>query len=451
MSNSDATPEKANLSERFAFGGAQFASCLFPAFTTYYLMGFYTDVALISPWVTGVLLMFLRLIGACNEYVVGLFMNRTRFRDGKYRPYFKWCAVPYAVSLALLCLTPVTSMTGKIAFAAAMLFTCELFSSALSTAAHAMVPYIARGDVDRTRFVSFSNASCILTFIVVGTFLLPIADFFATFFGNGNRQVGLPLTLTLFAVIAVPLHLNAYFRLQERHFVVSTRKPAVRELLSAITHNRRLLLFMLGFGVYTIANAFKSQIGWYYVTYNMGRPELLPVVILAGLISPLAMQPVMPRLAARVAKETLIVIGLFGAAASAFLMLAAGNSPAALLGCLVLYGLFTAITANQVYTVMASFADEISSRNEIQMSEILAATTGFTYRAGAAIAIGIASLVLALTGYMTPTPDDAGNLATITQSPTALWGIKALFIFSTAGGMVLAGVIMLKFRSVRSR
>jgi Na+/melibiose symporter-like transporter len=139
-----------------------------------------------------------------------------------------------------------------------------------------------------------------------------------------------------------------------------------------------------------------------------------------------------------------------GAAAASFLMLAAGNNPFALLGCLVVYGLFTAITANQVFTVMASFADEIRECNGIQMSEILAATSGFTYRTGAAVASGIAPLVLALTGYMSPIADSTGNLVSVAQTPTALLGIKALFIFGTAGGMILAGAIMLRFRSAQA-
>ena len=82
--------EKINTVEMLSFGGAQFASYIFMAFSSYYLMMFFTDVALISPAITAVFMVFYRLFDAADNQVIGLFINRTRFNDGKYRPYFKW-------------------------------------------------------------------------------------------------------------------------------------------------------------------------------------------------------------------------------------------------------------------------------------------------------------------------------------------------------------------------
>jgi len=434
--------EKAHWTEKPAFGGAQFAACIYPAFVAYHLTWYCTDVALIPPLVTGVLLFGMRLFGALYDNAVGVFINRTQFRDGKYRPYYKWCAVPYAVSLALLCTMPVTSLAARVVYLAVMLIFCAIFNSVIGTATFAMIPYVAKSDVDRTKFVSFCIVCSILTYILIGTFLPPLVEFL----GNGDKRVGFPSAMTLLAILAVPLLFAAYFLLKERHFTVAASTATIRELVTTVTQNRRLLFFFAGYGIYATANGFKNQTTYFYLTYNMERLDLLPVVIFAGLASPLAMQVVIPRLLALARKETLLVVGLFGAAGGSLLMAAAGRNPAALIACVVVYGMFTAVFANLVYAVMASFTDEIMESKSIRMSDVLAATMRFSDRVGIAVTGGMVPLVLWLSGYVAPSLEQLAAGQVAEQSATALAGIKALYIFLTAVGLILAGLAMLQLR-----
>ena len=424
--------EKANAAEMLSFGGTQFAANIFMAFSSFYLMMFFTDVALIPPATTAVLLLFYRLFSAVDAQAIALFINRKRFTDGKYRPYYKWCALPFAVSLAALGMTPYVSI-GRVIYAAFILIICDLSWTTLQMASFSMLPYLARDDASRSEFVSFSNGSSILAYILVGTFMLPLTDFL----GGGERSKGFALALTLLAIIAVPFLFNAYFRLKERFYSEPRIKPAIQHILLAIGRNRRIILFMAGFCIYSMADAFKNLTTYYYMIHIVGRPDLLPAIILAGLLSPLAMQPVIPRLLAYARKEGLIVFGLFTSSCSSLLMLAAGNRPFALIACIALYGMFTAIVSNMVFAVMASFSDEIRTRQNISMSEILAATMNLSSNIGIGIASAASALGLAVWGY---------EAQTATQTAGALMGIKALYILCTTAGMVFAGVLMLLFR-----
>ena len=413
-----------------SFGGAQFASGIYMAFVSYYLMMFCTDVALIPPAATAILLLCYRLFSVVNGQVTALLINRSNFKQGKYRPYFKWFSLPFAISLAALGLTPVINITGRIIYATITLILCELCWLALHTASLSMLPYLSLDDVNRTKFVSFSNSSAILAFILVGTFMLPLASFF----GGGDRNKGFPLTLALFAIIIPPLYLNAYFRLKERHYSESPGKPFIKDMFLAVGRNKRLLLFLAGYCLYYMADTFKNLTTYYYMTYNMGRADLIPVIILAGLISPLAVQPIIPRLLSLAKKETLIIFGLFASSCASLLMLAAGNNPYALISCAVLYGMFTAIVANLVFAVMASFSDELRIRQNISMSEILAAAMDLSATVGAAITSSTVPMVMAAFGYI-------ANSAS--QTAGTLTGIRALYIPCTAAGMILSGLVLL--------
>ncbi|MCL2338261.1 MAG: MFS transporter [Firmicutes bacterium] len=426
-------PKKVSGVELASFGGARFASSIFMAFSSYYLMAFYTDAALIPPAAIVALLLTMRLFGAAADQAVGVFINRASLKGGKYRPYFKWMALPFTASLVLLGLTLETSTAGKVIYAAVTLLVCELCWSVLNTAALSMLPYLAKGDTNRTRFVSFSHASSILAYIAVGTLMMPMVSFF----GAGNKRLGFGLTLALFAIVALPLQFNAYFRLKERHYSDVPEKPAVRKLFLAIVRNKRVMLFFAGFCFYAMADSFKSQTTYYYMTFNMGRPDLLPVMIMLSLLSPLAVQPFIPWLLRFAGAKTLIAAGLFASSLVSLLMIVAGRNVTALAACIVLYGVFTAVTNNLVFTVLASFTDEIREHRKINMSEVLSSTMSLSARIGVAITSGAAPLALAVFGY---------SAQAAVQPDSALLGIKMLFIVCTAAGMALSGIVMLLFR-----
>ena len=420
--------------ERLAFGAAQFSSTILPAFSAYYLLFFFTDVSGIHPATTAVILASLRILNAFGEQFSAFYINRMRLKNRSYRSYFKLCAAPLTVSLALLGITPMVGFGFRTVFAALTLFLSDFFSTLLVTASLSMLPFLALDDSERARFVSCFNIGSIVAYIVVGTFMMPISGAF------GGGRTGFALTIALFAAIAAPLNINAYLKLREHNDSAAAKKPSIRDMLSAIVQNRRIMLFMTGYCLYSMADAFKSQTTYYYMSLNMGRPDLIPIVIMMGLLVPAAVQPFVSRLLSLAKKETLVAAGIFMAAVSSLMMFAAGNDPYILIACATAYGAFTAVSMNLVLTVTASFADEIRSRRSIGMSEILTSTLSLSGRIGTAIAAGVIPMVMAAHGYL------AGAAA---QLPSVLSGIKILYIACTAAGMLLSGIIMLLFRVKR--
>ena len=430
--------EKNSVVEMLSFGGIQFAASVYMAFLSYYLMAFCTDVALIPATTTAVLLFCFRLFSAADTPALGVLINRTRFKEGKYRPYLKWSALPFAMSLIGLGLTPEVGIAGRAFYLALMLLICDLSWSALNTASMSMIPYLARDDINRTKFISFSNGSSILAFLLVGTFMLPLVKFLGGG-DSGNDAKGYALALSLFALLAAPLILNAYLRLQEKGYPSFPVKPTIKEIFLVIGRHNRLMFFLTGFCIYYMADAFKNLTTYYYMTYYMERSDLLPVVIMAGLITPLAFQLVIPSLLRFANKETWIVAGLFGAMGSCLSMLATGTQPYALIVCVVFYGAFTAVVANLVYAVVAAFTDEIQLSQNISISEILTASVNVSSNIGIAVASGAAAATLAVFGY---------SAGAEIQADGVLLAIKTLYIICTAVGMGLGGCVMLKFRNL---
>jgi Na+/melibiose symporter-like transporter len=133
-------PIWANTVEKLSFGGMQFALCIYMAFASYYLMVFFTDVSLIPLTVTASLLLGHRLFSVVCGQGIGLFINRRRFKEGKYRFYFKWFALPFALSLIALGLTSEIDLAYRIIYAGVALMLCEVCWLVLHTASFALLP-----------------------------------------------------------------------------------------------------------------------------------------------------------------------------------------------------------------------------------------------------------------------------------------------------------------------
>ena len=423
---------KNSAMKMLAYGGVQFATSIFYAFSSYYLLAFLTDVAMIPTAIAGALLFALRLFSAAGDQAIGIYMNRSNeAKGGKYRPWFFRCALPYAICLAAVGFAPGFGLAGKVAYAAATLLLCELFRSALSMAAMSMLPYMAETDEERAKYISFSTAAGIFSYLVIGTFMIPLVGILG---GSGGPRTGYAVIFVLFAVVAAPLGFNAYFRLSEgRYDAALTRQPLVK-LYAAIFRNSRIILFYIGYCLFAIADAFRNLTAYYYVIYNLERPEILPIVIMAGVLTPLAMQPIIPKLLAFADKETFIVAGIFAASALNFILPAISAGEYAVIVCAVIYGAVTAVAVNLVYAMLASFADEMRERHKLQMSDVLSATLSLSNKIGIAIAGGAVPLVMAAYGY------SAQNAA---QPATALASVKSLYFTFTAAGMALSGIVML--------
>lgn len=69
--------------------------------TSIFLLYFYTDIFGISPAAAGMLFLLTRIWDAINDPVVGHWVDRTRTRWGRFRPFMALAAVLIPVSLYL--------------------------------------------------------------------------------------------------------------------------------------------------------------------------------------------------------------------------------------------------------------------------------------------------------------------------------------------------------------
>ncbi|MDR3121710.1 MAG: MFS transporter, partial [Clostridiales bacterium] len=428
---------EAGFAEKLAYGCTGMATGFPLAFTTYYLLYFYTDVFLIPTGAIAALLFFYRVFDAADDLAIGFFMNRASFKRGKYRPYFLWLCAPFAVFTAAVFFTPGFGGAWKIVYAVLTLFLWESAYTMLNTAAGALLPYVAREESERTEFNSVKILLSIIAFLIVNTFGLAIVGFFSgqgliRFGGLAGDRLGFFLTAAALGLVGVPLHFAAYRGVRERHSPFAAAAPPMLtsapgpesesasaraptpapgpesalfaaaapapvsflRILRGIAGNHRLLLLFGVYLTYWTGVTFRNQMTVFYVSRNLGRPAGdTSVVILVGLLATLVIQPVIPMLSRRFGRGRFMLFGLCGSMCSALLPLLFGASYPFLIITALPFGLCSAIPANLIFLTLADFVDAERKKN-LNVSEIYFAAFGFCAKLGMGIAGGLCPLVL---------------------------------------------------------
>src|SRR5690625_1797478 len=103
--------QKISLKENFGHSFGIFGSSIIYAFLNTFLMKYYTDVIEITPAVIGTLFFIARIWDAINDPIMGLVVDKTNTRWGKFRPYVLITPIFIVISTILLFTVPDISMT----------------------------------------------------------------------------------------------------------------------------------------------------------------------------------------------------------------------------------------------------------------------------------------------------------------------------------------------------
>lgn len=399
------------------------------ALSEYFLLTFYTDVALLPLPAIGAFLFLYRVFDMGNDAAAALFINRFTFSKGKYRVYLLWLSVPFAVLTSLVYQAPNFNASGKIAYAVITLFLWEVLYTLLATSLDSVLPYISVNAREREKL---NSAKCIGA---VGGYLLvsAIALKLMSAFGGANTRAGYSVTSILFAAASIPMLVFGYFNIKERHYQSPKLPATIKEIAANTFTNKKLGLIFLMYACFCMANSFKNQMTIYFVIYKLNKNiESASLIITIGVIASFAMQIIIPFITRFFNREKFMTFGLIAAVCS--MIFAAGQRSLLMFAlCNVAYGVFSAIPANLVFISIADLTDEAFAEKGLHIGDIYLSALSMASKIGKAAAALMCSIVMSYTGYAPNAPH---------QSALVISGISVLFIGGTAFMQVMSSVFM---------
>lgn len=258
---------------KLSFGLGGFGKDLVYAIVSTYFMKYLTDVRMVDPAFVGVLFMAARIWDAFNDPFMGMVVDNTRSRWGKFRPWILVGTLLNAVVLVLLYLDVHLAPTTYLIYVAVMYILWGMTYTIMDIPYWSMVPALTDNEDERSQVSAIPRFFASTAWLVVGSLGLYIVKYF----GDGDQILGFSRFAIGVALIFVVTILLTVFNTKER--VVATsgtgEKTSFKGMIRVLAKNDQVLV-VLGIALFfNLAYQLSNSFALYYFEYVCGVKEAL--------------------------------------------------------------------------------------------------------------------------------------------------------------------------------
>ena len=414
---------------KFSYGlgalGKDFACSIVYLFLMYY----YTDVAGVPAAFVGTLFLVVRMIDAVSDPVMGMIVDNTRSRFGKFRP---WIVLGTVInSLALLALFSAHLFSGLqlLLFVPVTYIVWGLTYTIMDIPVWSMVPALSARREERERLVGWPRLFASIAWTIVGTYgLASIA-----FLGRGEEGRGCLLLSGLIIIAFLASALITFSQVRERVATqVTIERFSFGDVIAILRNNDQLASLIGCVLTFNIGTQLVGGFAIYYFSYAIGKPELFPMFALVSGIAEMLGIFLFPWLCRHLPRRfTWYIASLFALACSVVLL--AGSIVAPKSGVLVAGAgallKFGGGIANGLGTVMLADVVDYGHYKTGKRSEsiIFSVQTMLVKFAGAFAGFFI-GVGLSLIGYV---PNEIQSEATVFGLRTLMIGLPVVFLIGS--------------------
>ena len=420
--------------QRISYGLLDVAGNLLYCFGSTYILYFYTDVAGITLAIAGTILLLARIVDGIDAPVWGIIIDKTRSRYGKCRPWFLWLPLPFAVFSALSFWSPDISMTGKTLYAAISYMIASILFTGLNTPLSAILPLMTLSAKERLILNSYRMTGGQIGVLLMNATALPLV----AFLGGGNDKSGFFYTAIVFAIISCALTLFAFRNIRELDTDKIQQQPQLpmKKSFRAMKGNWPWILMVLANLIFWVALQQRASTIVYYLTYNLDRKDLVPLVNSLATIQILFIIAI-PFFSRYLSKTGIWIAGLLLSTAGGILVWLAAGNVTLLIVAWVLANIGSGIACSMPFAMLGFAVDYGAWKTGVKATSILIAFgSTLCIKMGSGIGTAFAAWIMNRFGYL---PNQA-------QTAAGLEGITWAFIWTPALLFALAALPLLFFR-----
>ena len=436
MSQSSPAPsyKKVSAREKYAFGIGAIGKDAICNMVGSFLMLYFTDTLFLAPAFVGILFFVARIWDAINDPMMGMIVDNTRSRFGKFRIWLVIGTLVNSVVFVLLFHTFNLQGTSLYIYVTVMYILYGMTYTIMDVPYWSWLPNLTNDPHERESVSVIPRFFASLAGFSVATFGLFVINWFNQKAGLDNlyAEHGFTMFAIMIAILfIVTIGITVFNVKEESTLDAKAEKTSLKQALKIIVENDQLRAFIgllltfnlatqiaKGFAVYY----FKAVCGneYLYSVFGMAiLAEMLGLVLFPSIAKKLSRQKVYS-LACSLAAAGLVLLGIFG-----FVL------PQSVIGvvisCAVLFfgsGLSLGVTT----CCMADVIDYGEVRFGVRNESVLCSAQTFLMKAAMAAAGGLTGIGLSLVGYQ-------AELSV--QSAGTVMGIRILMIVIPA---LLAGL-----------
>ncbi len=296
-----------NKRNKYFFGLGTIGRDMFYSVISMYLIWFLTEILNLSDqmlaW-TGGILTFMRIFDALNDPIMGLIVDNTKSRWGKFKPWILVGALTSAVFMVLLFTDLGLSSVGYIIFFTIFYLSWDITYGLNDIAYWSMMPSLSLNQKEREKIGAFARICANIGLFVVVVGILPITNAMGD--ALGNMEQAWFLFALVIALLMVGFQLFTLFGVKEhRTSFREEEKTTIKGMVKAIFKNDQLLFTTISMVLFTIGYMTTTSFGAYFFKYAFGDEGMYSVFAAVLGVSQLSALAVFPLFSKRFSRKQL--------------------------------------------------------------------------------------------------------------------------------------------------
>ena len=266
--------QKLTSREKYSYGIGAYGKDLACGIVYTFLMIYFTDVVGINPAFVGTLFLMARLWDAINDPIMGMIVDNTRSRFGKFRPWIFIGTILNSVVLFLLFRKPDLEGTSLYLYYSVMYILWGMTYTIMDIPYWSMIPTLATTKEDREKISVVPRIFASLGGLTVTTFGIALVNKL----GNGNQIKGFEYFALGIIIIFIISTIVTCINVKEKTQVqVNNEKVNIKQALNILKQNDQLLVFIGIVLAYNLAMQLAGGAAIYYFKYVAGKESLFSV------------------------------------------------------------------------------------------------------------------------------------------------------------------------------
>ncbi|WP_394153645.1 melibiose:sodium transporter MelB [Vibrio maritimus] len=267
------------IKTKFSYAMGSIGANLAYSIVAVFLMYYYTDVVGLSAAFVGALFFFARFFDAFTDPIMGMIVDNTKTRFGKFRPWLIIGALLNSVLLIVTFSAHLIPSEWLIVYATISYVLWGITFTIIDIPFWSMVPAITRSRDSRESLVVWLRLAASLVAMTFGAYGLKMAGFF------GGADLGRGFEITSYIVIALFVICMFVMAINVKEVPVKQKKTArfnIKDVARIIISNDQLVALIGLVLAYNCSFHFINGFAIYYFSYALGNPEYFAIFMVVS-------------------------------------------------------------------------------------------------------------------------------------------------------------------------
>ena len=266
--------QRLSSKEKYSYGIGAYGKDLACGIVYTFIMIYFTDVVGINPAFVGTLFLVARLWDAINDPIMGMIVDNTRSKFGKFRPWIFIGTILNSVILFLLFRKPDLEGTSLYLYYSVMYILWGMTYTIMDIPYWSMIPTLATTKEDREKISVVPRIFASLGGLTVTTFGITLVNKF----GNGDQLKGFEyFSLGIIVIFIISTIITCMNVKEKTEVQVNNEKVNIKQAFNILKQNDQLLVFIGIVLAYNLAMQLAGGAAIYYFKYVAGKESLFSV------------------------------------------------------------------------------------------------------------------------------------------------------------------------------